>query len=94
MEVLKQKQYAPLSVAEIALSWFAAEKGYLDDVELKKIRSFNETLLSYLRDQYQSLLNEINAKPELTDAVSTKMREAIEQFKKRRPTNHGANQRN
>ena len=44
MEVLKQKQYSPLCVAEIAFSWFAAEKGYLDDVELKKVRSFNESL--------------------------------------------------
>ncbi len=65
MEVLKQKQYHPLIVAEIAFSWFVAEKGYLDDVELKKVRGFNETLLSYLRDQHADLLTEINAKPEL-----------------------------
>ncbi len=82
MEVLKQKQYSPLSVAEIAFSWFAAEKGYLDDVELKKVRSFNESLLSYLRDQYQDLLDEINAKPELNEQNNVKMRAAIEQFKK------------
>lgn len=81
MEILKQKQYEPLSVAEIAFSWFVGEKGYLDDVELKKVRAFNEALLSYLHDQYQDLLNEINAKPELNDQISAKMRAAVEQFK-------------
>ena len=82
VEVLKQKQFQPLSVAEIAFSWFVAEKGHLDDVELKKVRPFNEALLSYLRDQYADLLKEINAKPELSDAVSTQMHAAVEQFKK------------
>ncbi len=82
MEVLKQKQYAPLSVAEIAFSWFAAEKGFLDDIELKKVRAFNEDLISYLRDQYPDLLMEINAKPELTSEIAEKMRLAVEQFKK------------
>ncbi len=82
VEVLKQKQYNPLSVAEIAFSWFVAEKGYLDDVEIKKVRGFNEALLSYLRDQHADLLAEINAKPELSDAISKKMHTVVEQFKK------------
>ncbi|MBS0349996.1 MAG: F0F1 ATP synthase subunit alpha, partial [Proteobacteria bacterium] len=82
VEVLKQKQYSPLSVAEIAFSWFVAEKGYLDTVELKKVRDFNEALLSYLRDQHADLLSEINAKPELNDNIASKMHAAVEQFKK------------
>ena len=82
VEVLKQKQYSPLSVAEIAFTWFVAEKGYLDNVELKKVRDFNETFLSYLRDQHADLLKEINAKPELNDATANKMHAVVEQFKK------------
>jgi F-type H+/Na+-transporting ATPase subunit alpha len=82
VEVLKQKQYMPLSVAEIAFSWFVAEKGYLDDVELKKVRAFNEAFLNYLHDQYQPLLDAINAKPELKDEIAGKMHAAVEQFKK------------
>ncbi len=82
VEILKQKQFNPLSVAEIAFSWFIAEKGYLDDVELKKVREFNETFLSYLRDQHADLLNEINKKPELSDHIAKQMHEVVEQFKK------------
>lgn len=82
VEVLKQGQYHPLSVAEIAFSWFVAEKGYLDDVDLKKVRDFNEAFLSYLHDRHQPLLDEINAKPQLTDSVAEKMHSAVEQFKK------------
>lgn len=82
VEVLKQKQYNPLSVAEIAFSWFVAEKGYLDDIELKKVRGFNEALLSYLHDQQQQLLDEINANPKLTDEIAAKMHATVEQFKK------------
>lgn len=82
VEILKQKQYTPLSVAEIAFSWFIGEKGYLDDVPLKKVRDFNEVLLSYLRDQHADLLTQINAKPQLSDEIASKMHVAVEQFKK------------
>ncbi len=47
-EILKQKQYAPLSVAEMAVLLFAVDKGYLDDVELNKIVTFSEGLLAYM----------------------------------------------
>lgn len=80
MEVLKQPQYCPLSVAEIALSWFVADKGYLDKVEIKKVVDFNAALLSFMRDRKQALLNEINHHPALTEEVEAQMRAAIEEF--------------
>ena len=55
----------------MAFSLFVADKGYLDDVELKKVRSFDEALLSYLRDQHADLLAEINDKPELNDEIAS-----------------------
>ncbi len=82
MEILKQRQYAPMSVAEIAMSWFAVGQGLIDDVDIKKVRDFEEALLSYMRDRKQALLDEINAKPELTDEIANKMRAAIEEFKR------------
>lgn len=47
-ELLKQKQYAPMSVAQQSLVLFAAERGYLADVELSKIGSFEAALLAYV----------------------------------------------
>lgn len=80
-EVLKQRQYHPLSVAEIAVTLFSVENGYLDDVELKKVVNFEHELLAYFRDKYASLLEEINNKPEINDEVSKKLKAAIEDFK-------------
>ena len=49
---MKQKQYAPMSVAHQALVLFAAERGYLTDVELNKIGDFESALLSYASSQH------------------------------------------
>lgn len=80
-EVLKQHQYHPLSVAEIAFSWFVADRGYLDDIELKKIVPFLDEFIRYLRDAHASLLTAINEKPELTAETEEKMKTIIEAFK-------------
>jgi F-type H+-transporting ATPase subunit alpha len=80
-EVLKQRQYHPLSVAEISVSLFSVENGYLDDVELKKVVNFEQELLGYFRDKYSALLDEINNKPEINDDISKKLKAAIEDFK-------------
>ncbi len=82
MEVLKQPQYSPLSVAEMSMLWFALDKGMLDDVPVKKIVDFQAAFLSYLHDQQSAFMNEINQKPELTDEVSKRMVEVINTFKK------------
>ena len=82
MEVLKQPQYTPLSVAEMAIAWFVVDKGFLDDVELKKITDFEQALRSYLHDQHQDLIDAINVNPVLADEVVEKITSAVEAFKK------------
>ncbi|KAL8188403.1 UNVERIFIED_CONTAM: hypothetical protein K2H54_000005 [Gekko kuhli] len=67
-ELMKQKQYSPLSVAHQSLVLFAAEKGYLSDVELNKIVDFEAALLSYANTQHAELMAEINAKADYNDA--------------------------
>ncbi len=59
-ELLKQKQYAPMSVAQQSLVLFAAERGYLADVELSKIGSFEAALLAYVDRDHAPLMQEIN----------------------------------
>jgi F-type H+-transporting ATPase subunit alpha len=81
-EILKQKQYSPLSVAEMAVSLYTIDQGYLDDVELKKVVSFSEELLSFMHDKYSSLLATINANPVYNDDIGEQLNKAIQEFKK------------
>lgn len=81
VEIMKQKQYSPLSVAEMAVSLFAVDRGYLDDIELKKILDFEHGLQSYMHTQHAALLDKINRELELTKEIESELKSAIEQFK-------------
>jgi F-type H+-transporting ATPase subunit alpha len=81
-EMLKQKQYSPLSVAEEAVCLLIADQGYLDDIELKKVSEFEHELLGFLHDKYKKLLDEINKKPVYSDENISKLKAAVEEFKK------------
>ncbi|SIR21867.1 F0F1 ATP synthase subunit alpha [Aeromonas hydrophila] len=80
-ELMKQKQYSPLSVAHQSLVLFAAEKGYLSDVELNKIVDFEAVLLSYANTQHAELMAEINAKADYNDAIVGKLTALLDDFK-------------
>jgi F-type H+-transporting ATPase subunit alpha len=80
-ELMKQKQYAPLSVAEMAVSLYAAEEGYLDDVELDKIVDFEHALHAYMHASQAALLDTINASGDYNDEVAAGLKAAIEDFK-------------
>ncbi len=81
-EMLKQKQYQPQSVAEIAFSWFLVEKGFLDDIALKDVMTFADGFLSFMREQHKEVLNSINERPVLDDDTVKEMTQMIEAFKK------------
>ena len=81
VELLKQKQFAPLTVAEMAVSLFAAERGYLDDIPLKKIVDFEEALHQHVRNHHTALLQRINRECELNAEVESALKNVIEQFK-------------
>ncbi|GGG58715.1 ATP synthase subunit alpha [Pseudohongiella nitratireducens] len=80
-ELMKQGQYAPLSVAEMGLVLYAANEGFLKDVELNKVVAFEQALLSYARSENAALLEEINANPGFDDEVAGKLKALIEKFK-------------
>ncbi|MDX7685885.1 F0F1 ATP synthase subunit alpha [Aeromonas caviae] len=80
-ELMKQKQYSPMSVAQQSLVLFAAEKGYLADVELSKIVYFEAALLSYANTQHAELMAEINAKADYNDAIVGKLTALLDDFK-------------
>lgn len=81
-EILKQKQYQPLSIAEMALLLFAVGKeGYVDDVPLNQIVPFAEGLLAYMRSQKDPLFTEINKTGDYNEAIVELMRKTITSFK-------------
>ena len=80
-ELMKQKQYAPLTVADMAVSLFAAEQGYLDDVEINKVVDFEHAMHSYMRASQQALMDKINESADYNDEVESALRAAIEDFK-------------
>jgi F-type H+-transporting ATPase subunit alpha len=80
-EILKQKQYTPLSVAEMAVLLFAADQGYLDDIELTKIVAFAEGLLAYMRSEQMACLEKINQKGDYNEDIAKELGIAITAFK-------------
>jgi F-type H+-transporting ATPase subunit alpha len=80
-ELMKQKQYSPLSVAEQAVSLFAANQGYLDDVELTKVGAFEAALHSYMRSKHADLMARINETGDYNDEIESGLRAALDAFK-------------
>ncbi|PHS71629.1 MAG: F0F1 ATP synthase subunit alpha [Methylophaga sp.] len=80
-ELMKQAQYQPLSIAEMAMSLFAANEGFLDDVEVEKVGSFEAALLSYMKSNQADLMDNINKSGSFDKDISDDMRSAIESFK-------------
>ena len=81
-ELIKQKQYAPMSVAQQSLSIFAADRGYMDDVEVEKIGSFEEALHGYFTSEKADLEKSINDTGDWNDDIEKQFSEVVEQFKK------------
>jgi F-type H+-transporting ATPase subunit alpha len=80
-ELMKQKQYAPLSVAEMAVSLYAANEGFLDDVDVAKIVDFEDALHSWVRSNNSDLLDKINESGDYNDDIESGIKVAIEAFK-------------
>mgnify|MGYP003958258127 CR=1 FL=1 len=79
-ELMKQKQYSPLSVAEMGVVIFAAEKGYLKDVEVSKIGDFEGALLSYMKAEHGDLIDQINESGDYNDDIAASFKAALDKF--------------
>jgi len=81
-ELMKQPQYAPMKVSEMAVTLFTVNKGYCDDIDSKRALAFEAGLQSFLKQSHADLLAKIESTKDL-DAESEKaMEQAIETFKK------------
>jgi F-type H+/Na+-transporting ATPase subunit alpha len=79
-ELMKQKQYSPMSVAEMALSLFAGNSGYFDKVDRLKVVETEAALQSFAHSSYADLLKSINAKPDLSKDVEAALKKCCDEF--------------
>jgi F-type H+-transporting ATPase subunit alpha len=80
-ELMKQKQYAPLSVAEMGVLLYAVDKNYLEDVEVSKMADFESALLSYANAEHADLMSKINESGDYDDDIENGIKNVLDQFK-------------
>jgi F-type H+-transporting ATPase subunit alpha len=81
-ELMKQKQYAPLSVAQLAVTLYAAEKGYLDDLPVAQILPFEKALHTHFANNYADWMKAANEKSDWNNDIEATLKKGIEEFKK------------
>jgi len=79
-ELLKQPQYSPMSVAEMATTLFAVNAGLTDKVDDKKLLAFEKGLHAHMRTNYGELLDKINSTGDWNDEIEAEMKTAVEEF--------------
>ena len=81
MELMKQKQYSPMNVAQMAVSLYAVNQGFLDDVEPAKVQAFDAALQAYMKSAQAAVMDEINQTGDYPDAMAAKLQSALTTFK-------------
>ncbi|QBQ53796.1 F0F1 ATP synthase subunit alpha [Nitrosococcus wardiae] len=80
-ELMKQTQYSPMSVGQMAVSLLAANEGFLDDIEVDKIQDFEAALQGYMKSSHPELLDKITQTGDYSDEIAAEIKAAIENFK-------------
>jgi len=80
-ELMKQVQYAPLSIGQMAVSLFAADEGYLDDLDVNKVVDFEHALQTYMKTSRSELLDKINASGDYDEEIADALHAALKDFK-------------
>jgi len=81
-ELLKQDQYSPLTVAEQVVSVFTGVKGYLDDVDISKIKSFEKDIIEKIKSEKPEILENIQSSGKLEEEAEKSLIQTIEKYKK------------
>ena len=82
VELLKQKQYAPMSVEKQVVLLFTGSYGYLDDIPINKIGEFETGFLDFMEGNEHKLLAQIKKEKTLSEEIIKKLKKATEEFKK------------
>jgi len=81
-ELMKQAQYQPLQVWEMAVALFAVNNGYYDDVEVKKALAAEKSMRDYLKNKYAAIIKAMEDKKDLSAEEEKALKAAIEDWKK------------
>ncbi|GMV54544.1 MAG: ATP synthase subunit alpha [Betaproteobacteria bacterium] len=81
-ELMKQPQYEPLSVSDMAISLYASNEGYLDDVEVSRVLPFEAALHQYVKQKHAALIAKIESTKDLDKDAEAELKNAIAEFKK------------
>lgn len=82
-ELMKQKQFTPLSVAELAVSLFSAEKGFLNAVPVEKISAYSEALIKFVNQEYADLMKKINETGAYDNEIEQTLQQALSAFQEK-----------
>jgi len=80
-ELMKQAQYSPLSVAEMAFSLYAANEGYLNDVPVNKVVAYEAAMLADMKSNHDDLIAQINESGDYNDGIAAEIKSALDNFK-------------
>jgi F-type H+-transporting ATPase subunit alpha len=79
---MKQLQYAPLTVAEMAVTLYASNEGFMSDIDVTGILAFEAGLHQYMHDKHADLLNKIETSKDLDKDAEAQLKAAVTEFKK------------
>jgi len=80
-ELMKQNQYSPMSISEMAVTLFAVNKGYMDAVDVKKVLSFEAALQAFMKSKHAALMNTIESERDVSADSEKTLMSAIDEFK-------------
>jgi len=80
MELMKQTQYSPLNISSMGLVLYAANEGYLDNVEVNKIKDFEKALLGFATSEYSDFMKNIEESGDYNDDIGKSLKELLEKF--------------
>ena len=80
MELMKQTQYSPLIISSMGLVLYAANEGYLDDVEVNKIKDFERALLGFAVSEYADFMKSIEDSGDYSDEIGNTLKELLDKF--------------
>ena len=80
-ELMKQPQYSPMTIGAMAVSLFAVNEGYIDDVEVNKVVDFEAALQGYMKSSHGDLLDKIVQTADYNDEIEAALHAALKDFK-------------
>ena len=81
MELMKQKQYSPMTIANMAVSLYAADRGFLDDIEMERVGAFEHSLHNFMNSEKTDLMKQINETGEYNEEIDAALKDSIKEFK-------------